>query len=65
MFTAVILHVLCIAVLIWNEMYIVFSFLYRFMTLLKQVTLKTLDTIGNCQRPVLSQHMHKITPVKV
>ena len=30
---------------------------------------KTLDTIGNCQRPVFSlggsQHMHKITTVKV
>ena len=33
------------------------------------VLIKTLDTIGNCQRPVFSlggsQHMHKITTVKV
>ena len=49
--------------------YLIFSFLltssFCFLRFLNYNDLKTLDTIGNCQRPVfslgVSQHMHEIT----
>ena len=48
----------------WNEMFSCYFYCRPLLDLYSR-RLKTLDTIGNCQRPVftrgVSQHMHKIT----
>ena len=42
----------------WSELYYFMCHLYKAAF---PLNLKTVYTIGNCQRPVFSQHMHKIS----